>query len=275
MSESSLVIPPLPQVVAEVMRYDTDAEKASAGEVEKIIAPDRGICSEILRVANSAYYGRSGQVKAMRDAITMLGLKALKNLIIFISTRQMATDLKSPLFKKYLNEYPVLSALIAEELAKRWKHPELAEEAFLAGLLYNIGMSILALNKGEHYAYLIEQAEKNNFDLRDLEKSSYGTDHAEAGKEAAKKWNLPEALIHNMGLTPTTMNGADELGQITVVATALGRHGAGIPLDEKTKSAVMTAYQKSGDQADPFEKWLSEGQIKRYKSHPYFQMAAG
>lgn len=259
----------------EVMKYDADSPDSSAAEVEKIIAPDQGICSEILRVANSAYYGRSGRVKVMRDAITLLGLKALKNLIIFISTRQIATDLKNPVFKKYLTEYPVLSALIAEELAKRWKHPELAEEAFLAGLLYNIGMSILALNKGDHYAFLIEQAEKNGFDLRDMEKSSYGTTHSEAGQQAAQQWNLPESLQHSMLLTPSSMNGSDDLGNITVISVFLGMQGAGIPLDSKTKAAVQDMYRKSGDQADPFEKILNEQQLKRLKSHPYFQMAAG
>ncbi|MEQ8352117.1 MAG: HDOD domain-containing protein [Leptospiraceae bacterium] len=275
MSDSNLVIPPLPQVVMEIMKYDTDSPDSSAGEVEKLIAPDRGICSEILRVANSAYYGRSGRVKVMRDAITLLGLKALKNLIIFISTRQIATDLKSPVFKKYLTEYPVLSALIAEEVAKRFKHPELAEEAFLSGLLYNIGMSILALNKGDHYSFLIEQAEQNGFDLRDLEQSSYGTNHSEAGQEAARKWNLPESLLHSMQLTVTDLSGSDDLGKITVLSAALGQAGAGIPLDTKARSAVQEVYASSGDQADPFEKIISEQQLQRYRSHPYFQLAAG
>ncbi|MBU42256.1 MAG: hypothetical protein CMN76_03470 [Spirochaetaceae bacterium] len=275
MSDSNLVIPPLPQVVMEIMKYDTESPDSSAAEVEGLIAPDRGICSEILRVANSAYYGRSGRVKVMRDAITLLGLKALKNLIIFISTRQIATDLKSPVFKKYLTEYPVLSALLAQDVAKRFKHPELAEEAFLSGLLYNIGMSILALNKGDHYAFLIEQAEQNGFDLRELEKSSYGTDHAQAGQEAARKWNLPDSLLHSMELTVTNLNGSDDLGRITVLSAALGQAGAGIPLDAKTRAAVQEVYRTSGDQADPFEKLLSEQQIARLKSHPYFQMAAG
>ncbi|MCB1137778.1 MAG: HDOD domain-containing protein [Leptospiraceae bacterium] len=274
MADSSLVIPPLPQVVMEVMKYDTEASEASASEVEQIIAPDRGICSEILRVANSAYYGRSGRVKVMRDAITLLGLKALKNLIIFISTRQIATNLKSPIFKKYLTEYPVLSALIAQDVAGKWKHPELVEEAFLSGLLYNIGMSILALNKGDHYSFIIEQAEKNGFDLRDLEQSSYGTDHSEAGREAARQWNLPDSLQHSMELTPTKMNGSDQLGKITVVSVALGQAGAGIPLDPKSKAAVQEIYKETGDQADPFQKILSEQQLQRYKSHPYYQMAA-
>lgn len=259
----------------EVMKYDTESPDASASEVESMIAPDRGICSEILRVANSAYYGRSGRVKIMRDAITLLGLKALKNLIIFISTRQIATDLKSPVFKKYLTEYPVLAALIAQDLAPRWKHPELAEEAFLSGLLYNIGMSILALNKGDHYSFLIEQSEKNQFDLRELERSSYGTDHAQAGKEAAQQWNLPDTLQASIELTPTTLNGSNELGKITVVSAALGRVGAGIPVDKDSRTAVQNIYKETGDQADPFEKIVNEQALQRYRSHPYYQMAAG
>ncbi len=87
-------IPPLSTVTVRVMQFDPLGENASSQGLEQIVAPDEGVCSDLLRIANSAYYGRSGRVKTLRDAITLLGLKTVKNLVILLASKSMNHSLK-------------------------------------------------------------------------------------------------------------------------------------------------------------------------------------
>jgi len=98
-------VPPLPQVILQVIQYDHNSPTANPQDIEKIVSPDKGISAEILKVANSAYYGRSGKVKLLRDATSLLGLKALKNLIIFLGTKNLNEKIKTPILKNMLIHY--------------------------------------------------------------------------------------------------------------------------------------------------------------------------
>lgn len=270
-------IPPLPGVVVEVMKFDHTDPDSSAADLEKIIQPDKGISSEVLRVANSAYYGRSGRIKILKDAVTLLGIKALKNLIIFLSTKAMTGKLKGAMFHRYLEEYPVLSALLAQQIAQTAKKQDIIDEAFLASLLNKIGMSILAVNKGEHYSFLIEQAEQNSFDLKELEKSSYDTDHIELGLEAAKAWNLPDTLITTSGIDSTTAADSlkTDIEKITYIAIIAGKKAAAIPVTGDQEKQASMLYENVGGTGDLFQKHLSDQSLQRLKQHPYYQMSAG
>ncbi|MBI3396742.1 MAG: HDOD domain-containing protein, partial [Spirochaetia bacterium] len=130
MEMQDITIPPLPVVVMQVIRFDPAGETADTRTLENIIAPDKGVCADVLRVANSAFYGRSGRVKAMRDAIGLLGLKAVKNLVIFLSTKALTAPLRGDVFRKHLIEFPIVAALVAENLALQTKLAN-PEEAFL------------------------------------------------------------------------------------------------------------------------------------------------
>lgn len=270
-------IPPLPGVVVEVMKFDHTDPDSSASQMEQIIQPDKGIASEVLRVANSAYYGRSGRIKILKDAVTLLGIKALKNLIIFLSTKAMTGHLKGPVFHRYLSEYPILTALLAQQIAQTAKKQQIVDESFLASLLNKIGMSILAVNKGEHYSFLIEQAEQNQFDVKELEKSSYDTDHIELGVEAAKAWNLPDSLVETCSIDITS-NPADfstDLQKVTYISMIAGRKACQIPVAADLEKQASLIYEDIGGTGDLFQKHLSEQSLNRLKQHPYFQMSAG
>src|SRR4051794_5341481 len=77
-------LPALPNVVSRVLE---EAEKpdASAAAIEKMIAADQALTSKVLRVVNSAYYGLSGQVTSLGQAIVILGLPQIRNLVLSVS----------------------------------------------------------------------------------------------------------------------------------------------------------------------------------------------
>jgi len=268
-------VPPLPQVVLQVIQYDHNSPTANPQDIEKIVAPDKGISAEILKVANSAYYGRSGKVKLLRDATSLLGLKALKNLIIFLGTKNLNEKIKTPILKKYVNTLPIVAALLAKEIARDLKKENLVEEVFLASLLHKIGMSILAVNKGEHYAFILEECEKNEFDILEMERSSYGTDHMELGRQIAEMWKLPNELIRCCGIgTHTKIEELQsELEKITFIASICAMELVRIPVEPNNYQKANQIYQQLGGKGDVILKFAREEMFNKIKEHPFYQLA--
>ena len=113
---SKIRLPNLPLVFANVVNFDVDDPKNGVAELEKIISPDIAVTSSIIRSANSAYYGRSGTIRNLRDAITLIGIKVAKRMVINQYDKALSDPLKDPAFIKYLRELPVLTSLISYDL---------------------------------------------------------------------------------------------------------------------------------------------------------------
>lgn len=270
-------VPPLPQVVLQVMQYDHNSPTANPQDIEKIVAPDKGITAEILKVANSAYYGRSGKVKVLREATALLGLRALKNLIIFLGTKGLNEKIKHPILKKYVNILPVVAGLLAKEIAKDLKKDHLAEEAFLSALLHKIGMSILAVNKSDHYALLLEECEKNEFDIVELEQNAYGTNHSELGKKVAMDWKLPEELVRCCGIgTHTKLEELQtDLEKITFISSICTMELLHIPVEPGNYQKANEAYKSMGGTGDVIIKFSNEKMLETIRQHPFYMIAIG
>lgn len=269
------LIPPLPQVVGQVLKFDPADQVKGAFELESIVSPDKSITSELLRVANSAFYGRSGRVKVLKDAITLLGLKAVKNLILFLSTKSFSAGARGPTFKKYLHDYPIIAALSAQEIARQLRHPEISEEIFLVVLLQKIGMTFLALAKGEHYSMLIEQAEKSGTKLPEMEKKIYSVNHEELSRQAAIKWNLPEtyAKVMSVNMASDAMSLESDMEKISLFANLVACHACGINVKKEDEDNVQLLYMLYGGQGNLREKFCTPEFIAKIKSHPYCQLS--
>lgn len=267
-------LPPLPTVTIKVLQYNPDAPTASVRDMERIVSPDEAISAELLRVANSALYGRSGKIKTLKEAITLLGLKTVKNLVILLSTRNMNKALQGVTYRKFLHEYPVVTALIAFDLCKPLGFPELRNEAFLSGLLHKIGMTLIALGKKEHYAYLIETAERNGAEVAKLEQQRYATNHLEVGREIFLAWKLPEefqTMVHKHMFDIAEIEGLPKLVIITALASLIAKRFmkmflSEIDLDREKKSFE---YLKANEQTiDSF----NDTYFEILQGHPFLEV---
>lgn len=271
-----IAIPPLPTVVAQVIGFDAGNPKNGAGELEKLIIPDKAIGADLLRVSNSAFYGRSGKVKALRDALAVLGIKATKNLVIYLSTRTMAPNYKSDAFKRYLIRFPIYAALTAQNIAQAT--PALkaqSEEGFLAALLHSIGMNIMALQKGGHYSDMIDACETNKWDLLKLEKQSYGITHTELGKKAAETWQLPGLFSRLMEISPSSDPAqlTENMEKLTYTSAVVSATLVQIPLADSARQGAQDTFGALGGTGDLFAKFASPDALQRLKNHPFAQLS--
>ncbi len=270
-----VAIPPLPTVVAQVIRFDANDPKNGAADLEKLILPDKAVSADLLRVSNSAFYGRSGKVKSLKDALAVLGVKATKNLVVYLSTRAMASTYKSDTFRKYLNRYPIFAALTAQAVAGATSLKSQAEEAFLAALLHSIGMNLLALQREGHYSDMLAACEKNKWNLSQLEKQSYGVTHNELGKKAAIQWGLPAIYQKLMEITTATDASAltEPLEKLTFIAAVTAATLLEIPCPETSKTAAQQLYTALGGNGELLARYASADALQRLQNHPFAQLA--
>ncbi|HRP70453.1 MAG TPA: HDOD domain-containing protein [Turneriella sp.] len=273
---SSIIIPPLPTIVAQVIQFDANNPKNGAADLEKLVIPDKAISAELLRVANSAFYGRSGKVKILRDALAVLGIKATKNLVIYLSTKTMASTYKSEAFKKYLNRFPIYSALIAQGIAQETSIRAQADEAFLAALLHSIGMNIMALQNQGHFSDMLQACEKNKWDLLKLEKQSYGTTHIELGKKAALEWKLPDEFQPLMEISPSSdcASLVSPIEKVTFVASVCASLLLGIPVTETAKTGAQRCYNELGGTHNVLLRHAAPDTQVKIEAHPFTQLAS-
>ncbi len=270
-------IPPLSMVAIQIMQYDPDSMDASSYSMEQIVSPDKGVSAEILRISNSAFYGRSGKIKTLRDAITLLGLKTVKNLVILLSTKSLSMNIKGELLEKYIQELPIVTALVAQDLSQKLGHKELRDEIFVGGLLHKIGMTILAINYGGKYSRLLDLAEFDKVDFIEHEREQFQTDHVEVGRTVFNTWKLPQELqdiISGHNFDAARLNDTTDIVRLTALASLISREMLGLGLyerDQARKSGLIDFY-KCGETV---EREFSEQRMGLIKDHPFYRQVVG
>ncbi len=186
-------LPPMPQVMhkaRELVRSSTAGLKDVAGLIET----DQALAIKVLRLANSAYYSRTGRVSSVREAAVVLGLKVLGELITVASTlKLLGSSLKGyGLPTRSLWKHS-LAAAVGSRMIANMKSPVLADEAFFAGLIHDLGKLILdpyVLERKEEFSECIADGEQT---FLGAEKKLFGFDHAEIAAQICEKWNFPKS----------------------------------------------------------------------------------
>ena len=269
-------IPPISAILLSIMQFDPGKPESDAARLDNLIGPDKAISARLLKVANSALYGRSGKIKTLREAITLLGLKATKNLVVMLATQAMHSKLKDPMYRRYLQEFPVLTALVAMDVCGPANRRQHAETVFLSGLLSTIGMSVVAMNKPDHYSVLLASSDRDpKMKLVELERQSYRTDHVDVGLMVCDAWKLPaefrEVMTHRNAPVQKAAAASDTV-QLACLADAISRRLLVIP-DPRGSGAAEQALAHS--LGIPPEKMTAFGEnyFTGLQDHPFYQQA--
>jgi HD-like signal output (HDOD) protein len=184
-------LPVIPDIAQKILEMAQQGMDISFLELEQTISLDPGLTSKVLRVANSALYARQNQISNLRSAITLLGFNNIRNLVLLVTASSMFSKNKKSPFYRYFWKHSLVTAFYSRSLATEAGNPELEEEAFLAGLLHNIGQVALFLSAPEGYEKLITQVVIEGKRLSSLEKEAFDTDHKEVGHSVLEGWNFP------------------------------------------------------------------------------------
>jgi len=188
-------LPALPTSVTRVMQLTNDP-KAGLSDVAHALAADQGLAARVLKLANSAYYGSSRRIGTVSEAVVILGMRTTRNLTLATSCQDMLEREVSGYFlpRGALWRHSLACAAAAQNLARR-AHFRGTEEAFVAGLLHDIGKVIMSAYLKAEFAQVLTRVAKGEMTFSDAEREALGFDHAEVGARLLERWNLPGALV--------------------------------------------------------------------------------
>lgn len=273
-SLNEIKIPPLPLVVLKVVTFDPTTPEASSTALEKIINPDKGLVAEIMKVANSAFFGRSGKVKTLKDAITLLGLKSTKNIVIMQSNKAIRANLKSTIFKLHLEQLSILQALVGFDLSAPLNLKSKKEEIFLSSLMQKIGMTILALNFTDVYGSVLEESEKSEKALIELEQLKFKINHVDCSSQAFKVWKLPESYTEfsqNQYFGMDNLSSVSDVDRVSRLSFLLARRLLQLKLSEEEAALIneiFNFYKVDENTREIF----NEDYFEMLQDHPFYQM---
>jgi len=187
-------IPSAPPVVTDLMSAMADP-MVGAEQIAAVIARDPTLVAQLLRVANSPFYGRRGQVASVEAAVMTLGFHAVRNLVVALSTRGVYGEFAG--LTRALWDHANAVAQVSGAIAKHVGRVSV-EDALAAGLLHDLGMVLLLRADEAGYTALVEEV-PDVIALAAAERERFGFDHGDAGAAVVLHWSLPESLVAVVG----------------------------------------------------------------------------
>jgi len=197
----------LPAVAVEVLQL-TNHPQVDCDRLKRCIERDPALTAKVLRVVNSSLFGFHRDVSDLNQALALLGIKPLKLLVLgFSIPKPLLEDVEAEALATYW-QLSLVKAVTAREIAEH-KWPAIADEAFISGLLCDIGMLVLLQELGKPYADFLETVRSERGDLGTLEMSTLGFDHVILSARLLEHWRLPEPVVRAVALQPQTIASAD------------------------------------------------------------------
>lgn len=232
----------------------------SAREVAQVIGQEPGMTASVLRVANSPLYGQSRVVSTIDHAVLLLGLDTVRGVAAAWCMRNtlLPGGTSSPLGVSAMLRHSVATAVAAQALA-RIARPALAAEAFVAGLLHDLGVMVqLRLDPGGVITFIDALREDPTADLTALEEARIGASHARCAAVVFESWKLPALLVSATSHHHDPAAAAGQDGELAALVN-LGNHvslaaGMGFPCEPMAgeRNAGATALLALSD--DHFER---------------------
>ncbi|MBT3272778.1 MAG: HDOD domain-containing protein [Spirochaetales bacterium] len=188
-------LPVMPDIATKILSIAEEKLDISFKELENTIKMDPGLSAKILRVANSALYARQREIKNLQMAITLLGFKTIKSLVMLITASNMFTKGKNAAFYKFYWKHSVIVAFLAKDMAEKTMNRNLADVCFLSGLLHNIGQTALHNADPEGYDKVLELARSGEKRISEIELELYDVSHREVGADVLRNWHFPDVYV--------------------------------------------------------------------------------
>lgn len=188
-------LPSFPQVAMKLLEASKD-ETASLSDLSKIVETDPGISVRVLEIVNSAMYGLARKITTLSDAVVYLGLDEIKKLAFGMTVfENMFKSGRSKQFDRLLFwRHSLSTAILSSEIAALKGYPA-PEEAYIAGLLHDIGKVFLDIQGKKNYGEFIESVSQSPDLVIEQERSLIGMGHDDTGAFFCNQWQLPEKFV--------------------------------------------------------------------------------
>jgi putative nucleotidyltransferase with HDIG domain len=211
----------LPQVLSEILQ-EAGRDDFSPDSLARIILKDPSLTARILKMANSPFYHRLSEIKTVNQAVSVMGVTTVKCLALSSSVLRPERIVKTSGVDPRKLFSHVLSVASASEAIAQAVHFKAVEEAFIAGLLHDVGVLFFIHHYPDVYRDIVNKKVRAS-SLIEAERQVFGIDHAEVGMHLAEVWRLPDYMGRAIAghHSVATEDRADLLQRIVGLATLL------------------------------------------------------
>lgn len=247
LAAGKLELPILPDVVAGVLRAASDPD-TDARKLAELVRTDAAIAAHVLRVANSSYFSRGTPVVSLQHAVSRLGIKTLRDILLIVTCDQklFRSGTRGPEVREELR-VSLATAAFAQEIARVCRRN--VEGSFLAGLLHHVGRPVL-------------YAELAAFEAKDAHHEVAVTAltdelHAEVGAEMLTLWQLPRELSLAVRFHHCPEDAKDAKGAASIVAVASDvaratlRHAGELEISALATHPLLSSFDLHPDDMAP------------------------
>jgi HD-like signal output (HDOD) protein len=259
----SAAIPSMPQVMTRFLQVAEDPDFRHDDMVE-VLGTDPGMVGDVLRMANSAFFGVTNQIDSLRQAVTLLGVKRVRSLVI---GRYMVDHVGRSAPKSVELAYFWRRSLATGVLAARLAGVHRAKDrdaAFIAGLLADIGVIVMAGGLGADYDEIARlYAPRCDDDISAMEQARFGVTHAQVSAIVLGHWKLPANICAAVAAQdePVTSRSASSLPTLAGVirgAAIIARVLADRPSEAVTARHCAAAASLAGVELSALAAMLGE-----------------
>jgi HD-like signal output (HDOD) protein len=220
-------LPSLPKIYHELNSAIAN-ENTTAGDIAKIFSRDMVLSAKLLHLINSPYFGLNRKISNLTDAVNLIGVKKLNNLVVSVHVKT-AFPVNDPTMLRYM-EYLWQDAARVAELARlialsENQQEDRPDQAYLSGLLHNLGLLIFLSRGGNKLKTLLDQMNQTETSVAALETAIFGFTRSEAAAYVLSLWKIPPRIIEAILLqsTPneTDYDGINALTALHVAACLL------------------------------------------------------
>ena len=189
----------LPGICGRITEMVDDPDSTTKG-LAKVISQDPGLSVKLLRIANSAFYGRVKTVESIEQALNVIGMQRLRDIVLGTAAIDTFNGIPNELVSmEDFWMHSIYCAIASRLLAKKIGNKN-AETIFIAGLLHDIGQLVLFHERPEEsrQALLLTIEDVNEPDTVEAEQHIFGFDHSQIGAALAEQWSLPDLLLNSI-----------------------------------------------------------------------------
>lgn len=272
---------PTPPIVFEQIQKVLNNPDTSVADVAAILSEDPAMSVKVLKLTNSAFYGLSREIDSVNHAVMIIGLEAVKNLVLSASVLSMFKANKEN--KEYHEKFwrhSLSTALAARVIAREFHEGKMfnPDPAFSTGLIHDIGKMIICCFMPNEQEQVMEYMGKHeNVSQMEAEIITMGFNHAQLGRQLAVTWKLPDRLADAIGYhhTPAMENQSDDLAYLINLANYIAHNGLPVDADGLCNSRLDPETIKFFHVDDNYINELKSRLIDEYMKAETFMKIAG
>ena len=184
-------IPPQPQILVD-LQMEQVMPDPDLIRISRLISQDVGLAGTILKVVNSPFYGLKNRITSVQQAVSLMGLNSVVNIINGLSIKSQMSDETIVNMNRFWDTANDI-AQVAMSIAKQVGYPN-PDMAYLLGLFHNSGIPLLMARFDNYLEVMEESYAHPEMRVVDVENQRLNTNHAVIGYYTAKSWNLPKLL---------------------------------------------------------------------------------